>query len=231
MLLVSVPHQKNVLHSLRSLNNLAWKRNTLIQPQPYKYFLVMDIEATCDQGFSSLPVQEILEFPVLKVNSKTFAVESIFHEFVRPRVYPQISEFCTSLTGIIQQEVDNSPYFPDVLAQYLVWHKREVGNESFLPVTCGDWDLLTMLPRQCALDNLPVPQCFRYWHNIKMSYYSATKDYSKSLKGILTGLKLERTGRPHRGIDDCVNVKNIVCELIRRGQVIVPTKCLDDAVP
>lgn len=47
----------NGLQSVRFLKHLAWKSNTLIQPQPYKYFLVIDIESTCDVGFASLPVQ------------------------------------------------------------------------------------------------------------------------------------------------------------------------------
>ncbi len=38
--------------------------------------------------------QEIIEFPVLKVNAKTFETESVFHQYVLPRVHPELSSFC-----------------------------------------------------------------------------------------------------------------------------------------
>ena len=41
--------------------------------------------------------QEIVEFPVLKVNGRTFETEAIFHQYVQPRVHPQLSPFCTEV--------------------------------------------------------------------------------------------------------------------------------------
>ena len=41
--------------------------------------------------------QEILEFPVLKVNGRTFETEAIFHQYVQPRVHQQLSPFCTEV--------------------------------------------------------------------------------------------------------------------------------------
>ena len=34
--------------------------------------------------------------------------------------------------------------------------------------TCGDWDLKTMLPSQCATSKEGVPRAFRRWLNVKM---------------------------------------------------------------
>jgi 3'-5' exoribonuclease 1 len=41
-----------------------------------------------------------------------------FHTFVRPRFNPQLSAFCTELTGITQKEVDAAPTFPEAWAQF-----------------------------------------------------------------------------------------------------------------
>jgi inhibitor of KinA sporulation pathway (predicted exonuclease) len=49
-----------------------------IEPQNYDYFLVLDFEATCDEGRKIHPI-EIIEFPVLKINARTFQCESTFH--------------------------------------------------------------------------------------------------------------------------------------------------------
>ena len=49
-----------------------------IKQQNYDYFLILDFEATCDDEKKILP-QEIIEFPVLKINGRTFECESTFH--------------------------------------------------------------------------------------------------------------------------------------------------------
>ncbi len=75
--------------------------------QPFDYFLVVDFEATCDWKVQPQP-QEIIEFPCMKVNASTLEVDSVFHEYVRPKVHPILTDFCTELTGIVQVL---QPYF------------------------------------------------------------------------------------------------------------------------
>lgn len=41
--------------------------------------------------------QEIIEFPVLMLNSSTLEVESIFHQYVLPTVHPELTGFCTEV--------------------------------------------------------------------------------------------------------------------------------------
>jgi ERI1 exoribonuclease 3 len=53
--------------------------------------------------------KEIIEFPVLKVNTKTFEIEDTFHSYVEPKIHKKLTQFCTELTGITQNMVDNQP--------------------------------------------------------------------------------------------------------------------------
>lgn len=46
---------------------------------------------------SSRPVQEIIEFPILKLNGRTMEIESTFHMYVQPVVHPQLTPFCTEV--------------------------------------------------------------------------------------------------------------------------------------
>jgi len=39
-------------------------------------------------------IQEVIEFPVLKVGAKTFEIQSTFHQYVQPKVYRQLTPFC-----------------------------------------------------------------------------------------------------------------------------------------
>ena len=68
--------------------------------------------------------------------------------------------------------VDDKPPFPDVLKMFLQWIETndidfEGPNPNSIFVTCGDWDLLTMLPKQCQLSAVPVPSSMKSWVNIK----------------------------------------------------------------
>ncbi|KAI0208205.1 ERI1 exoribonuclease 3 [Lamellibrachia satsuma] len=92
-------------------------------------------------------IGEIIEFPVLKVNGKTFETEAVFHQYIQPRVHRQLTPFCTELTGIIQDMVDGQPHLEETLQMFDKWMADEdLWNDDIRSVfvTCGDWDLKTM---------------------------------------------------------------------------------------
>ena len=47
-----------------------------------------------------LPFQEIIEFPILKLNGRTMEIESAFHVYVQPVVHPQLTPFCTEVRAL-----------------------------------------------------------------------------------------------------------------------------------
>ncbi|XP_073936425.1 ERI1 exoribonuclease 3 isoform X8 [Castor canadensis] len=133
-------------------------------PQRYHYFLVLDFEATCDKP--QIHPQEIIEFPILKLNGRTMEIESTFHMYVQPVVHPQLTPFCTELTGIIQAMVDGQPSLQQVLERVDEWMAKEGlldPNVKSIFVTCGDWDLKVMTQnvrealQLCWLFSLPPP--------------------------------------------------------------------------
>lgn len=71
-----------------------------------------------------------------------------------------------------QDVVDDQLPFEEVLKQFFLWiESNDIELDGPKPnaifVTCGDWDLLTMLPKQCGLSGLPVPTIMKSWVNIK----------------------------------------------------------------
>jgi ERI1 exoribonuclease 3 len=70
------------------------------------HLLILDFEASCGDAIrTSLKNQEIIEFPTILYNLSTRQVEGTFHEYVRPVKVPQLTDFCTELTGITQVRV------------------------------------------------------------------------------------------------------------------------------
>ncbi|KAK6484246.1 ERI1 exoribonuclease 3-like [Huso huso] len=193
--------------------------------QRYQYFLVLDFEATCDT--TPIQPQEIIEFPILKLNGQTMEIESIFHTYVQPVYNPQLTPFCTELTGIIQSMVEGQPTLQQALQMVAEWMDKENllnPDVSSVFVTCGDWDLKTMLPGQCQHLGLQVPDYFKQWINLKKAYSFAMGSWPKGgLPAMQEGLSLKQEGRLHSGIDDCRNIANIMKEMARRGFVFKQT--------
>ncbi|CAF1645674.1 unnamed protein product [Adineta ricciae] len=201
---------------------MASASTSSIQRQKYDYFLVLDFEATCDNK-SKLNQNEIIEFPVLKISGRTFECESIFHTYVTPTLNRQLTEFCTELTGITQNDVTNQPILSDVLQNFEEWLRKEYllnPKVNFIFVTCGDWDLFTMLPGQCTYFNLQRAAYFDRWINIKKSFKKVTGKFANSgMMGMLNDLHIQHQGRHHSGIDDCKNIAAILKALAERGHV------------
>lgn len=96
--------------------------------QKYTHVLVVDFECTCDSGEPNYP-HEIIEFPVVVVDTATYHVVSHFHTYVKPTRNPVLTPFCTELTGIRQDQVQDAPTISEALALFDVWLK-----DSLLPL-------------------------------------------------------------------------------------------------
>jgi len=120
--------------------------------------------------------------------------------------------------------VTNQPILEDVLKNFHAWLVNEKLLEpgiKFIFVTCGDWDLYTMLRSQCDYFKLPRAEYFDRWINIKKSFNKALGRYARDgMMGMLKDLNIQHTGRHHSGIDDCKNIAEILKALAQRGYVL-----------
>lgn len=191
--------------------------------------VVLDFEATCERGEVPSP-QEIIELPSVLVSLSEGRVISEFESFVRPVHHPILSRFCVELTGIQQAEVDAAAPFDEVFARHRAWLEahglvRDDAGDSASPefafVTCGNWDLRSMLPRQCVASGIrheELPACYHQWINLKVIYEVALGvKRPGGMVDMLQALGLTLEGRHHRGIDDCRNLARIVLALAERG--------------
>ncbi|KAL0478570.1 hypothetical protein AKO1_008168 [Acrasis kona] len=203
----------------------------------YDRVVVLDFEACCDEKRT---YYEIIEFPSVLLNLKSFQVESEYQQFVKTTVYPTINKICKEITGISQEQVDNGLLLKDTLTSYEQWLKSNklIGDKgekigSWCYVTCGDWDLLKALPTETKHKKLTYPPCMKQWINIKREFaihymgavYSIDQKTSrpnrnkkeKGMDGMLKHLKLELKGHHHSGIDDCRNIGQVVVKMIQDG--------------
>jgi inhibitor of KinA sporulation pathway (predicted exonuclease) len=97
--------------------------------------------------------------------------------------------------------VDGGVVFTEALSQYEQWLQKH---------TCGDWDLNSMMPQQCATSAVKKPAYFDRWINIKFPFSDCYKTKALGMAGMLRDLKIPLKGRHHSGIDDCRNITSIV---------------------
>jgi ERI1 exoribonuclease 3 len=177
------------------------------------HYIVLDFEATCNRPQQPKPM-EIIEFPSVVLDAHTMEVVDKIQIYVRPIKHPKLSTFCTDLTGIQQSTVDEADIFEDAFKKYNKW-VWQYPNSAF--ITCGDWDLKTMLPSQCRTSGAKMPNFYRVWINIKNEFQKFYKIKAGGLAGMLSRLKMDFIGRPHSGLDDCVNTGRIWQKMIEDG--------------
>ena len=133
-----------------------------------------------------------------------------------------------------QETVDGAEAFPPVWDRYKAFLKDQNlwdNPSTYAFVTCGAWDLHTMLPQQLSQiastnpsaksdDRLLVTHFQERVINIKPAFqkkYGYKK--SKGMAGMLGALKMGLEGRHHSGIDDCGNILRIAKRMIDDGWV------------
>lgn len=187
----------------------------------YDYICVVDFEATCEEDNPSDYHHEIIEFPMVLINTHTLEIVDSFQEYVKPELNPRLSDFCVKLTGITQKMVDEAAPFPDVLQRVVAWlQERELGTKyKYAILTDGAWDMSKFLNIQCRLSRIRYPQFAKKWINIRKSYgnfYKVPRTQTK-LSTMLEKLGLKYEGRPHCGLDDSRNIARIALRMLKDG--------------
>lgn len=73
-----------------------------------KYIVVMDLELTCWEGQQWSEKQEIIEIGGVVCDAENLGLIHTFSTCVKPIYYPELSEYCMELTGISQDEINQS---------------------------------------------------------------------------------------------------------------------------
>lgn len=215
----------------QSTGSASSQRARSMSQQIFDFFLVIDFEATCEEVGKIQPVQEIIEFPVIQIDAKTFDEAARFHHYVHPTERPVLTSFCTNLTGILQETVDKSSHLDKVLSDFHDWlvTRKLVsvdGATKLCPwtfVTCGDWDLGIQLPQEADFRKIELPRYFGEWINLKKAFSGAKGRFPNSLSVMLRALHIEPVGRLHSGIDDVRNMCTILKTLAQGGYVLQNT--------
>lgn len=209
--------------------DLSSNRITQITHLMKSQYIVLDFEANCSGD--QVRDHEIIEFPGVLVNAETGQTISEFRTFVKMIKHKQLSEFIKDLTHITDEELQNGMTWSESLSEFEAWCKtHNVTPDNTTMVTCGDWDLKTMLSNQLSVSHTELTpflnELFGCWTNMKASFRNAMGNHRMiGMDGMLTELGIPLVGHHHSGIDDCRNIAKICRVLHDKGEYVeLPNK-------
>ena len=169
--------------------------------------LVIDLEATCDEG-DGIPADqmEIIEIGAVWATAEGKVLDA-FQSLVRPVVRPQLTPFCRQLVGIDQAEVDTADLFPVVAARLASFAQQHQASRTW-----GSWGKFdaTQLARDCERHGAPHPlQGFEHV-NLKRRFAKARKIKEVGMARALQMVGLALDGTHHRGLDDARNIAKLL---------------------
>ncbi|MFL1380234.1 MULTISPECIES: exonuclease domain-containing protein [unclassified Nocardiopsis] len=173
---------------------------------------IVDVEATCWRG-SPPPgsANEIIEIGLSVVDAATGERVSRHGLLVRPG-RSEVSAFCTELTGITPEMVEDAVTFEEACR----WLAAEHASAERPWASWGDYDR-RQFERQCAMTGVAYP--FGDRHVNAKRVFAELHGMRKKMPGMAraldtAGLPLE--GRHHRGEDDAWNIAALVGHLVER---------------
>ncbi|SEL70549.1 Inhibitor of the KinA pathway to sporulation, predicted exonuclease [Aquimarina amphilecti] len=176
--------------------------------------IIIDLEATCWNG--SIPkgqVHEIIEIGICLLNTQTEEVSKNKGILIKPE-RSEVSSFCTELTTITQDLLDNEGISFNEACEIL---RDEYQGYQYTWASYGQYDL-NMMKKQCSFREISYPLSENHI-NVK-ELFTKTKGLQKKvgMKGALGILNMPLDGTHHRGIDDAKNIAKILSWCITQNK-------------
>jgi inhibitor of KinA sporulation pathway (predicted exonuclease) len=178
--------------------------------------LVIDVEATCWRGAPPPGEQsEIIEIGACLLDPKSGERSERESLLVRPQC-STVSDFCTELTTLTQEQVDSGLPFAEACALL----QSRYRSSQRVWASYGDYDR-KQFQRQCTASAVAYP--FTREHlNVKAAFARLERlPKPVGMAGALKRLQLPLEGTHHRGGDDAWNIAAILGYLLKEHRLTV----------
>jgi inhibitor of KinA sporulation pathway (predicted exonuclease) len=174
--------------------------------------MIVDLEATCWERDPKEPpsnqIGEIIEIGMVILDLSTLEIEKPLPRIMVRPIATTVSNFCTRLTGITQQDVDQGM---SLEAAFILL--REAGSKKMPWGSWGNYDLWK-IDEEAGRKGLKYPFLARHI-NIKL-LHGIMRGHRKEmgLGAAVSDMGLKFEGDPHCGFDDAVNIARVTAELL-----------------
>ena len=171
-------------------------------------YCVVDLECTCwEYNDPEKQSHETIEIGAVLLDGDLNILKSI-SIYARPVEYPQLTSYCTQLTGISQEDVDTAPTFDNAMREFSSW----VGDcKDVVLCSWGEFDKKQLMEEcvkhACAY---PFDQCHI---NIKQEYLRKLNRTKGGLQKACRVCGISFEGTPHNGKDDAIMAAKVLKSL------------------
>jgi len=174
--------------------------------------IVVDIESTCwDTSPPRGEESDIIEIGICPINVKTLRPEEKRSILVTP-TRSNISDFCTQLTTITQEQIDEHGIS---LAEACAILKEEYDTTARLWASWGDYDR-NQFNKVCRAHKIWYPFGSRHLNAKTLFAIAAGLRREVGLKEACEICKIPMEGTHHRGDSDAWNIARILCHILKK---------------
>ena len=172
------------------------------------HWLIIDLEATTDDGGWPVTEMEIIEIGASLVNRQGRELDH-FQRFIRPQRRPLLTPFCRKLTHISQANIDAAQPLTEVWPLFERWLAQHHAKlESW--ASWGDYDRQQLEQEwqrhhlDSALSQIPHT-------NLKQRFAKARRlERPPGLNGALQLAGMQFSGQQHRALEDARNTARLL---------------------
>lgn len=173
-----------------------------------KKALIIDFELACWRyGIPKGKRADIIEIGICTYNFRTKQISKPESILIKPKK-ADISDFCTKLTGITQEQIDKKGIPLEEALDRLV---DKYDSNRCIWFSWGEQDL-GFIKRECKYYKIPYPLHDRYIDVRDIYCMKYLKE--PSVENALKDLGMEFEGTPHSGKDDAYNTARILKHLL-----------------
>jgi sporulation inhibitor KapD len=179
------------------------------------HFLIVDFEFTMHQRYGRPRVwfPEIIEVGAVVADGHGVLQETVYNAFVKPQFWPRISEDCTGITGIHQQDIEQGISFEQMLQS--LWQMSPT-LDTWL-VGWGNQDRL-VLKNGCDKYGFEYPFLYENYIDLATEYkLFNNRNRMISLKDAIEETGVEKRGILHAAYDDAVNAALFLQKVMSKG--------------
>ena len=175
--------------------------------------IIFDIEASCeDRKINPNYKMETIEIGAVKIENGEITEK--FQTFIEPEYIDSLTDFCTNLTGIKYEDLEDEPKFSKAILDF---YEFFYGSKIY---SCGQFDrkfLTREIKEKCEGPSYSiVKNAINHSHvNLKDFFTNVTGIKAGGMLKMANDLGIEMTGTHHRALDDSLNLAKIYLELER----------------
>ena len=210
-------------------------------PSMSSVWIVIDLEATCwapgtPERARQVTEAEIIELGVALVDpllAEESEPISTFERLVRPLHHPELSAFCTELTGIQTSDLKDAPSLPEVLEELWVWLEGSLScPRERWALTLASWGAFDrgILRREAQERGAWLPKWAHV--DVKQSFERFCRRHKRAgasygLRKAMSSFELANEGPAHRALSDALGAWRVLCacqspqRLTERGALLM----------